>query len=406
MRLSYTSVISFPAAPSVSADLLSEVEARQVRRDSRWRAQAYQRRRSKRHGGRKCGTPLRDLGGPVGITVTHDSTHLSGIFRCSSSWACPTCSPTIARRRAIEVAAVVAAAKAAGHRVYFVTGTLRHHHGDDLAALLDLCGSGFAAVCKNGKRNGIVGWVRTVEITYGWHGWHPHVHAVLIVRADVDGESLMAARGARFREAIAQRGGYSDPVHGWDVREVGDDGRVVSDYLAKIEGADEWTVGDELTRVDLKRRGGAKPFDLLTRAVEGDVLAGDLWAVYESATAGRPRVLASDGLMDAFGVLEVSDEEASAEEVTDEAIATALVDPDDWTAVLDAGRVGPLLSAIENLVRWGEPLPPWVPPSLTIRPGGRGSQPDRAASRPPAAAPAPSLRHRVPKQLPLWDVVR
>ena len=196
----------------------------------------------------------------------------------------------------------------------------------------------------------------------------------MFIAPGVDVDEVCARRGQAWRDAIARHGGFSDPVHGWNVRHVEDDGKVVSDYVAKVEGIDSWTVGDELARDDLKSRGGVKPFELLQRAVAGDPAAARLWAVYESSTASRVRIQWSHGLRALLEVEEISDEEAAAVESDEEMIAHAVVDRQTWHGLLNGGRVGHLLDAVENLVRWGERWPPGLP-SCIVRPGAsRGSQ--------------------------------
>ena len=168
-----------------------------------------------------------------------------------------------------------------------VTLTAPHDLGMPLKSLLDLISVSFSTViggrlwcgtperhvpARLGKRGamlparyyparpgvrdqlGIAGTVRSLEVTYGEHGWHPHLHALVFVRGQLD-----AAKRAKFevhfrnqwRKAIVARHPRPpDPVHGVKVERCYS-GEGAADYVCKSQ--EGHSVGIEMARADIKR---------------------------------------------------------------------------------------------------------------------------------------------------------
>ncbi len=276
------------------------------------------------------------------VSVHHDpekGAHWGGIERCSSVWACPVCSAVIRAERAREVMAAVEAWQAQGGSLAFVTLTVRHKHGDDLRTTLDAVLRGFQRLQSGApwvrfkQRFGVRGVIRSVEVTLGANGWHPHIHALFFLdrplsAGDVDEwESSMFGRWAGIVTRLGAR--LPTQPRGIDVRPADADGRVVGQYLAKLQEASEkrYRVGDELVRFDFKsgRSGSLMPFELLDsgrRADEDDDRAAyRLWVEYFQATFGRRAITWSHGLRDLCAV----EEERTDEEVMADVEASPLV---------------------------------------------------------------------------------
>lgn len=327
----------------------------------RWRYEALEwlRSRSTRTGGRTC---MFALGAGVTVGSDGERSHVGGVGRCGSPWACPVCAPVIGERRATEIDAAVAAWTAGGGRVFFVTATLRHAWGDELGQLLEMLQGAWSRTFRWGggdRPDWYGGQVRAVEVTYGGNGWHPHVHAAIFVEAGWD--DCMADIE---RDLWNMRHDWADSVHlfggstlvdhkrspGWDVREVNVrdkwEGSSFGSYLAKVEGG--WGVGLELARLDLKRgnRGGVTPVALLSAAVEGDRRAALLFRIYEAATVGRRRIVASPGLMERCKVEVLDDEQAAEGEVVDDLRVVVSVPAGTWRKLLRAGFVARLLEDV------------------------------------------------------------
>jgi hypothetical protein len=280
---------------------------------------------------RKCGrTPVSD--GNVLVRSNGGVSHYTGLATCGSIWACPCCSAKIRNRRAEEISEATAGWDRRRNEVYMATFTAPHDLGMPLRPLLGTIADGFRTVIsgrawiKIRKRLGIAGTIRSMEITHGRSGWHPHLHVLIYVEGQLDAKGL-ADLVLYLRDrwgSFIIKSGYRPPHqdHGVDVQRcvaAADAGK----YVAKTQ--DGRSVGNEVARGDLKqgRQGGRTPIEVLDDfRWTGD--AGDLrlWHEYERATKGRQCITWSKGLR---RILEVddeqTDEEIAAEEIGGEDIA-------------------------------------------------------------------------------------
>lgn len=304
------------------------------------------------------------------VTVARDESgvvHLGGVQRCGSAWACPVCAPVVRERRAREIDAGVAAHLDAGGHAYFVTVTVSHSLGEDLASVLQRVTAAWSGMFSGraaqawAQSTGYIGQVRAVEVTYGANGWHPHIHALLLFdrpwsysRCDRPSGS-MADEWAR---QVERQGGYAAVAMGgpgfraYKVRTVSE----LAGYLTKV--SDGWSAGHEVARTDVKsarREGSLAPFGLLDLAAQvGDELAARLWHEYEQATAGRASVQWSRGLKARLGIDEVSDEEAAAAQVDGVLLIVATFTAAVWEDLLRRGRVARIIEACS----WPDSPPP------------------------------------------------
>ena len=278
------------------------------------------------------------------------SVHIGGVKRCGSPWACPVCTPAIGARRAEEVNSAISEAVAQGYTPWFVTATLPHYHQENLKTVLgELLGawrrtfSGGAAQRWRGEV-GFLGSIKAVETTYGRNGWHPHIHAVVLTKAENLDSSFLAERWANE----VTRTGRASPStqHGFDVRGISDSTSLGA-YLTKL-GSPE-PIGNELVRADLKkgRRSSLTPFQLISlAATTGDKAPLGLFLEYESATFGRNALVWSKGLKAQLGVEDVTDDEAVTTEAAEPFVFWRLT-ADDWNELEGAGLVAPFLDACE-----------------------------------------------------------
>lgn len=272
----------------------------------------------------RCGW---SLGSDVGVfaDVANEVAHFSGTERCGSVWSCPSCAAVVRAERAREIEQAVSAHQASGGGVLLVTLTLRHSIEDSLKGLLDcLLGSWRKLLSGRARerlasRFGVEGYLRSVEITYGDHGWHPHIHSLWFVSQPLtDDEATcfgdeLHGRWARYAKAATGR--MPSREYGVDVRPVDSKGRALAAYLGKLqdEGKRSWSVGAELARGDVKSaRGGLVPFELLdvTSDDAGGMSAAlrrRLWMEFVTATKGRRAFSWSRGLKARFGVNERTD---------------------------------------------------------------------------------------------------
>jgi len=313
-------------------------------------------------------TCMHSAGSTVSIAATAGGVvHVGGVKCCGSPWACPVCSPVIRERRAGEIDQGVAGHLAGGGSAYFVTSTMRHHAGTPLADSLKIVQRSWTQTMRSrsARGGGYVGQIRSIEITHGKHGWHPHIHAVILFdehTSDTAAMSYLRAMGTRWGDQVRKRGG-SVGASGFDIRPVHEHGDGIGSYLCKVQGG--WGIGLELARADVKQgrsTTSVKPFEFLARAAAGEAFALTMWSYYERATKGRNAIVWSRGLKARLGVVEVDDTAAAEAELQDEPVVLCVVPAEAWRRLLVAGKASELLDFVgavgQGLGVEGGPYPP------------------------------------------------
>ena len=279
---------------------------------------------------RECGrapcAPKGQAADRVTIRDNNGVAHFTGLATCGSVWACPCCQPKILNWRAEVISAAAGTWQAAGNSVVMVTSTMAHDDGDELAVLLRVVSGGFRAVLSGRpwqrlkKALGIAGTIRSLEVTHGLNGWHPHLHTLVFIRGQV-GAGHLAELGIHVRDKWSKfivRKGYRPPHDLYGVKiSVCTSAAEAGLYVAKTD--DGRSVGNEVARGDLKRgKGGHRtPLEILEDFRQtGDRDDRDLWREYEQATRGHQRITWSKGLRELVQAeAEQSDEEIAAAEV-------------------------------------------------------------------------------------------
>lgn len=319
--------------------------------------------RSRTHltGLRYCG--LRPTGSPT-IVRHAGRAWLSGVLRCGLVHVCPVCSPRIRAERARDVEAALSAHRARGGDVLLLTLTAPHRPGDRLSDLLSALRSAHSALWKGRKvrtHRDALGWhglIRSWEITAGASGWHPHLHALLLVDRVEDWQAvaLRAVLSERWRATVTAAGlDEPDAVAGCDVRRVtADDDATLAGYLLKPGGG--FGAAADLARGDLKtpRHARLSIGDLARAVADRDDDATRRWREYESATRGLRLVQWSPGLRDRLGL-------------GDELPDAALLDdpPPAWADLDDPAPAAPLEDDEPLLVALLDEPPP--PPEVVLR---------------------------------------
>jgi hypothetical protein len=305
---------------------------------------------------RDCGRVPVTPGGMVAIKAAATSitehapgdgvvAYYSGLASCGSVWACPVCEAKILNARAIEISAAAAAWSAAGNSVTMVTLTMPHDAGMRLSKLLPVVADGFRATIRGRpwirlKADlRIAGTIRSVEVTHGANGWHPHLHVLVFSEGDIGAVGL-AALSLHMRAKWGQfivRSGYRLPSgsHGVVVTTCHSAAEAGA-YVAKIDDSG-MAVGNEVARGDLKqgRNGHRTPQEILEAfRWTGDIEDLALWHEYEKATKGHQRITWSKGLRKILAVEdERTDEEIAAEEVGGDVVA--LLEPGIWWQITE-----------------------------------------------------------------------
>lgn len=325
---------------------------RQDRRSARFRLRSSIAAVTQLRRVRGCGRTPVESGG-VALYDNAGVAHYSGVSTCASVWACPVCSAKIRQRRAEEITAIGQMHLAQGGSLLFVTLTVPHHDGDRLSKLLDGVAScwsnatAYSRLWRSWRKANVVGVIRSMEVTHGVNGWHPHLHVMLLVRGGVTAAGTADVLAAEWAAIVGRAGLGRVNGHGVDVRSATDSAGL-AEYVSKVQ--DVRGAALEVARGDMKRPGrssSSTPFDLIARARESGELGRDvaLWREYEKATKGRQAITFSAGLRDRFGMAWVSDIDIAGETVGGEVVG--FISSPAWKALHRAEGTADLLSAYE-----------------------------------------------------------
>lgn len=302
----------------------------------------------------------------------HGKAFFAGLIVCGNA-ACPVCAAKIEERRRIEIARAfdwayhgepntfsddgvmfVEGTEFSTNKVIMITFTFPHSKDQKLKDLLAKQSEAFKFLRKGKawdkakKKMGYVGLIRSLEITIGDNGWHPHTHEAWIVDKDCDASWLKEFLINRWLNCCEKAGIKISKTNAFRKHSVDVmDNAKCSDYLAKQDSNKNWGVDRELAKG--AKKVGQHPFSLLTKSADGDKAAGKKFLEYVFAIKGRPRILWSRGLKKMVGVNELTDLQI-AERQEDEAMLMATLNGDDWAIIMKSGRAArpTLLDLAEN----------------------------------------------------------
>lgn len=288
-----------------------------------------------------------------------------GLFTCGSVWACPICSAKIQQQRREEVAKALVWADESGLQAIMVTLTFPHYEFDQVETLLKKQAEALKYF-RSGKSFqafkasvGLEGFIRSLEVTYGGNGWHPHTHELWFVAASAFSQPAVGSLGespadyirSRWEKACSKAGLIprgklkAFRQHAVDIKADAD----CSDYLVKQDDENNfWGLDSEMTLSVLKRgKGTIHPFELVQLAKNGDPKAAKRFVEYVYAMKGKAQLFWSKGLKKRALVEEVTDDEIAAS-TADESISIADLETFAWQAVLDRRARSHLLRLAEN----------------------------------------------------------
>lgn len=309
-----------PQAPTTTPALGTERDNAAAAETSRHRLLDALRSRTTLRGVRACGCKATTT---PALVRSQGRAWLAGVLRCGLVHACPVCGPRIRAERARDVEAALAAHRARGGDVLLLTLTAPHRPGDRLADLLGALRAAHSKlwttrrVRQHRDALGWVGLIRSWEITTGASGWHPHVHALLLVDRveDWQAAAFRAVIAETWRSVVVRAGLDAPGEHGCDVRRVtADDDETLAGYVLKPGGG--FGAAAELVHADAKRgRAGRLSIGELLRAVaDRNDDATRLWREYEAATKGLRLVQWSPGLRDRLGLADETPDAAVLDE--------------------------------------------------------------------------------------------
>lgn len=288
----------------------------------------------------------------VGLMVTtpeegKSRASFSGLQCCGSSWLCPVCAAKVSERRRVELSGAVTSwhKQSSLHRVLLVTFTLQHNASEPLADVLSGLKLARAAIVSGRwaqqfkAAHGIAGMVRSLEITHGLNGWHPHLHVLYFVEKAVDIIGFERELSASWRNALANHGRYATYSAGVNVKFSDSE---LSEYIAK-HGREpkKWTVSHEVAKAGSKlaRSGGRSPWQILYDYVHGEskvqrLRDARLFITYATHFKGERSLTWSRGLRALLALgAELTDEEIAAKP-EEGAYLLASLGPLAWARVL------------------------------------------------------------------------
>lgn len=299
------------------------------------------------------------------VAVHHASAYgkgfFSGLAACGSVWSCPICTAKIQERRREEIKrAFDWAYDKKGLQVIMVTLTFPHRSWHSLSDLLSqqadaLCRLRRGSPWSRLKESiGYAGLIRSLELTHGVNGWHPHTHEAWITRKDLDGEALRARVLERWAAACAAAGlldlDDADQCAHFARHAVHIKTEChTSDYLSKQDASQNWGVDRELAKSSSKhgKAKGLHPFGLLAKAREGCKKSGALFVDYSLAMLGKRQIFWSRGLKNEVGIEDIEDAELAVEQ-REESDLLGEIERQDWTLVRNAEARGEVLDAAEK----------------------------------------------------------
>jgi len=316
----------------------------------------------------KCARAIRPNKSVVEVVHVPDGNkaYFRNLIICGRVWTCPVCAAKVNERRRRELAMLI---YQSGYRPVLVTYTLQHQRADRLTTLVDALRVGLRRI-SSGKayktieaRYGIAGTVRSMEVTYGKSGWHPHVHQIVMLAGsttDAQVDEFETWLRDHWQAALK----VSNRAAAWELgakvtRHDGD----IAEYIAKFghePTRQGWTITHELVKSNQKHAtaDGKTPFDLLMSYGNGNVADGRKFQEYARVTKNIHPLHWSKGLRALLlaTMPEQSDDEIAAAD-PDEYVVMANLEPSAWRLILSKDRRAELLNVAstgdkEAVTRW------------------------------------------------------
>lgn len=317
----------------------------------------------------------------AGVARRGSALSVRGVTRCGRAMVCPTCGALVREVRRNHLERIVTAAGEHGLAPMFVTLTVRHRASQSLDDVLSIVRAAWRLVAAGrewdaAKTNlGGIGVVSALEVTHGKHGWHPHLHLVVIpgvgrwdrtngapatpgvytAASDDDLARLGELIVSRWHTAVRSLGGSSTNNAQQVVKSWNSSGLV--SYLAKEQwhSADDHkglrSLSAEVTRADLKLSAkGASPFQLAAQASDGNRRARRLWWDYELAMRGLRWWRVSHHLAALLGVdTDDRTDDQIVDEVEEAGELLALVEARAWWRITSTpGAMSALCEAVAS----------------------------------------------------------
>jgi len=254
---------------------------------------------------------------PGYIAIKHGASggDLSGVVTCGSVWHCPVCAAKIAGERRRQIKSLLLAHMAQRRSVFMVTLTVPHAKFDEPKALRQAVSDSWRKLVAGApwkravERAGIMGFVRSLEVTYGENGWHPHLHVLLFTDRlnDAGADELSMWLFRRWAGIVARAGLGLASINAWRF-ERAQAAESAGAYVLK--GALDF----ELTHAHLKaaQRGHRSPMEILRDVKQfGRDRDKVLFRVYGQAFKGARQLTYSRGLLELYELEDFEDADAA-----------------------------------------------------------------------------------------------
>lgn len=264
---------------------------------------------------------------------------------CGSVWQCPVCAAKISELRKKELRCAVNGHLKTG-KLAMLTLTFSHQKGDRLKETMAKFSKAVDRF-RSGKRYdlvrkkmGLIGTIRSFEITYGANGWHPHIHILMFYTHEIDLEEVEDELMELWLLALSSTGLKANRKFGLTLQ----DAEKASDYVSK------WGVEHEMTKSHSKKgkQGGMTPFDFLREflATGNDAML-DKFREYAEAVKRKRQLIWSKGLKQMFLLEEKTDEQLANEKV-EEADLIGTIEDEVWKWIVRSEKRGQFLRLVEK----------------------------------------------------------
>lgn len=285
---------------------------------------------------RWCCAEVKD-GLRVAIQTNGTNARYKNLSVCGLGWVCPVCANKISEHRRKEMQIAQQKHDATDGVRYLITWTFPHQKTDELAVIYDKLAKARRLMTAHRSYKNYseqcVGSIRTVEITLGSNGWHPHVHEIWFAKHKFEKDQMKSTLHKLWTQACLKAGLPAPSFeHGVDIKES----QFASDYVAK------W--GFEMTRWHQKQghAGGMTPFQLLDAHIDEENEEKATWYKakffeFWQATKGTSQLRWSKGLRQHFGVDEIDDEAIAndEQEVLTNYELFMWLEPEEWKFIRD-----------------------------------------------------------------------
>lgn len=284
-----------------------------------------------------------------------------GLMTCGSVWVCPVCATKITEKRRLELATALETTKTRGGSALLLTLTVPHYGHHKIKNVLNGLTDAYRRFTnrKSFKRSvdllGVFGRVRTLEVTYGPNGWHPHLHVLLFTASPINSKLVKLTAAAmldQWKSACVAAGLPEPNKHGLSL----DDGSKAAQYVSK------WGMENEMTKGHLKTartNDHLSPFGLLDLHVDRSSaasdfqrsiapLAGFLFHEYAKVFKGKQQLVWSNGLRSKLGLAQEKTDEELAAAHDQDADLFAQIPLEMWAVILQANKRGELLEVCRD----------------------------------------------------------